>query len=137
MIKLRPKDIVLLLLYAIPNTILSFVIIYIINNVLAENEAFLKDYMIIVFLAMVGYTYLLNIIFQKGLNKYAFKILYENEKNLFNQILKTPLKTMEKYGTQRFYTAMEDLRIFSNLPYSFFGKFFNFIKEALVKPIVS
>lgn len=118
MIKLQPKDIVLLLLYAIPNTVLSFVIIYIINNVLAENEEFLKDYMIIIFLAMVGYTYLLNIIFQKGLNKYAFKILYENEKNLFNQILKTPLKTIEKYGTQRFYTAMEDLRIFSNLPYT-------------------
>ncbi|WP_103071068.1 cyclic peptide export ABC transporter [Aquimarina sediminis] len=118
MLKLKPKDIVLLLLYAIPNTILSFGIIYIINNVLAGNEEFLKDYMIIVFLSAVGYTYLLNIIFQKGLNKYAFKILYENEKNLFNQILKAPLKTLEKFGTQRFYTAMEDLRIFSNLPYT-------------------
>lgn len=118
MLKLKPKDIILLLLYAIPNTILSFVIIYIINNVLAGKEEFLQDYMIIVFLSAVGYTYLLNVIFQKGLNKYAFKILYKNEKNLFNQILKAPLKTLEKFGTQRFYTAMEDLRIFSNLPYT-------------------
>ncbi len=118
MLKLKPKDIILLLLYAIPNTLLSFGIIYIINNVLSGNEEFLKDYMIIVFLSAVGYTYLLNVIFQKGLNKYAFKILYENEKNLFNQILRAPLITLEKFGTQRFYTAMEDLRIFSNLPYT-------------------
>ncbi len=118
MLKLKPKDIVLLLLYAIPNTILSFAIIYIINNVLSGNEQFLKDYMIIVFLSIVGYTYLLNIVFQKGLNKYAFEILYKNEKNLFNQILRAPLATLEKFGTQRFYTAMEDLRIFSNLPYT-------------------
>lgn len=118
MIKLKPIDIVYLLLYAIPNTFLSFGIIYIINNVLSGNENFLKDYMIIVFLATVFYTYLLNVVFQKGLNKYAFRILYENEKNLFNQILRAPLKTLEKFGTQRFYTAMEDLRLFSSLPYT-------------------
>ncbi|MEM7086877.1 MAG: cyclic peptide export ABC transporter [Bacteroidota bacterium] len=118
MIKLKPIDIVYLLLYAIPNTLLSFGIIYIINNVLSGNENFLKDYMIIVFLATVFYTYLLNVVFQKGLNKYAFRILYENEKNLFNQILRAPLKTLEKFGTQRFYTAMEDLRLFSSLPYT-------------------
>ncbi len=118
MLKLKPKDILLLLLYAIPNTILSFGIIYIINNVLSGNEEFLKDYMIIVFLSTVAYAYLLNVIFQKGLNKYTFELLYENEKNLFNQILKAPLVTLEKFGTQRFYTAMEDLRLFSNLPYT-------------------
>ncbi|WP_282081310.1 cyclic peptide export ABC transporter [Aquimarina algiphila] len=118
MLKLKPKDILFLLLYAIPNTILSFGIIYIINNVLSGNEEFLKDYMIIVFLSAVGYTYLLNVIFQKELNKYTFKILYRNEKRLFNQILRAPLETLERFGTQRFYTAMEDLRIFSNLPYT-------------------
>ncbi|MBC8756497.1 cyclic peptide export ABC transporter [Kordia sp. YSTF-M3] len=118
MIKLKVKDIIYLLLYAIPNTALSFGIIYIINNVLAGNEAFLQDYMMIVFMAIIIYTYLLNIIFQKGLNKYAFRILYENEKNLFNQILRAPLITIEKFGTQRFYTAMEDLRLFSSLPYT-------------------
>ncbi|MEM7185358.1 MAG: cyclic peptide export ABC transporter [Bacteroidota bacterium] len=118
MIKLKFNNIIYLLLYAIPNTFLSFGIIYIINNVLAGNEAFLKDYMIIVFLAIVVYTYLLNVIFQKGLNRFAFKVLYENEKKLFNQILSAPLVTLEKFGTQRFYTAMEDLRLFSNLPFT-------------------
>ena len=118
MIKLKGKDILLLFLYAIPNTLLSFGIVFIINKVLAQNTNFMKDYMIIVFLAIVFYAYLLNIIFQKGLNKYAFKILYDNEKKLFNQILKAPLKTLENFGSQRFYTAMEDLRLFANLPYT-------------------
>ncbi|WP_306352348.1 cyclic peptide export ABC transporter [Flavobacterium sp. '19STA2R22 D10 B1'] len=118
MLKLNFKDIVYLLLYAIPNTVLSFAIVHIINNVLSGNEEFLKSYMVIVFLSTVFYTYLLNIVFQKKLNKYTFKILYENEKNLFNQILKAPLKTIEKFGTERFYTAMEDLRLFADLPFT-------------------
>lgn len=118
MIKLKFKDVIYLLLYAIPNTILSFAIVHIINSVLSGNEEFLKSEMVIVFLATIFYTYLLNIIFQKKLNKYTFKVLYENEKNLFNQILKASLKTLEKFGTERFYTAMEDLRLFADLPFT-------------------
>ncbi|KAB8151557.1 cyclic peptide export ABC transporter [Kordia sp. TARA_039_SRF] len=118
MLKLNFKDIIYLLLYAIPNTVLSFAIVHIINNVLSGNENFLKGHMIIVFLATIFYTYLLNVIFQKKLNKYTFKILYKNEKKLFDEILKAPLKTIEKFGTERFYTAMDDLRLFSDLPFT-------------------
>src|SRR5688572_7210621 len=113
MLKLRPKDIVYLLLYALPNTILSFGIVYIINNALAGKEEFQKDYMGIVFLATVVYTYILNIVFQKRLNKFSFEWLYDNEKKVFFQILKAPLQKLEKLGSQRFYTAVEDLRTFS------------------------
>ncbi len=118
MLQLKPKHIAYLLLYALPNTILSFGIIYIINNVLGQNEAFLKDYMGIVFIAVIGYTYLLNIIFQKYLNKFTIELLYENEKKIFGQILKAPLQKLEKLGSQRFYTAIEDLRLFSILPFT-------------------
>ena len=118
MIKLKIKDIVYLLLYAIPNTLLSFGIVYIINNSLSGTEQFLKDYMIIAFFAIICYSYILNIIFQKALNKYTFKMLYDNEKKLFNQILEAPLIILEKFGSRRFYTAMEDLRLFSTLPYT-------------------
>jgi putative ATP-binding cassette transporter len=118
MLKLKPKDIVFLLLYALPNTILSFGIVYIINNVLAGKDNFLKDYMGIVFVSIIIYSYLLNVIFQKGLNKYSFKLLYDNEKHIFSQILKAPLQRLEKLGPQRFFTAVEDLRTFSFLPYT-------------------
>ncbi|MEM9687370.1 MAG: cyclic peptide export ABC transporter, partial [Bacteroidota bacterium] len=38
------------------------------------------------------------------------------EKRIFDKILKTPLITLEKLGSQRFYTTVEDLRIFAFLP---------------------
>ena len=118
MFKITLKNILYLLAYALPNTILSFGIIYIINNALAGNEVFLKDYTGIVFLSIVVYTYLLNIIFQKGLNKFSFKVLYDNEKKIFGKILQAPLIKLEKLGPARFFTAVEDLRTFSMLPYT-------------------
>lgn len=116
MLKISLKNIINLFLYAIPNTILSFGIIYIMNNVISGKEGFLTDYMGIVFVSVVIYTYLLNIIFQKRINKYSFEILYENEKKIFDKILKAPLITLEKLGSQRFYTVIEDLRRFSAFP---------------------
>ena len=116
--KISIKQILYLLLYAFANTILSFGIIYIINNALAGKEAFLKDYMGLVFIAILGYTYLLNIIFQKQLNKYSFQLLYNNEKDLFKKMLQAPLSTFEKLGSQRFFTAVEDIRVFNFLPYT-------------------
>ncbi len=116
--KISVKEILFLLAYAIPNTLLSFGIIYIINNALAANTVFLKDYMGLVFLALIMYTYLLNIVFQKQLNKHSFQKLYENEKQLFGKMLQIPLDVLEKLGSQRFFTAVEDLRVFAHLPYT-------------------
>jgi putative ATP-binding cassette transporter len=116
MLKISFKNCVSLLLYAIPNTILSFGIIYIMNNVISGKIDFLTNYMGIVFVSIVIYTYLLNIIFQKRINKYSFEILCKNEKKIFDKILKAPLITLEKMGSQRFYTTIEDLRVFSSFP---------------------
>lgn len=118
MLKIKKREILYLLLYAIPNTLLTFAIVYIINNVMAGNKAFLSNYMGIVFTAILVYTYLLNVIFQKKLNQFSFNMLYENEKKIFKQILSVPLLKLEQYGSQRFYTVVEDLRTFSLLPYT-------------------
>ncbi|MEP6805502.1 MAG: cyclic peptide export ABC transporter [Flavobacterium sp.] len=114
MLKLKFVNIIYIILYAIPNTVLSFGTLYIINNAISGNKEFLKGYMWIVFVAVVVYTYLLNIIFQKKLNQYTYNILYENEKNIFKKILQTPLIVLEKFGSQRFYTAIEDIRVFGS-----------------------
>ncbi|MEO1518152.1 MAG: cyclic peptide export ABC transporter [Bacteroidota bacterium] len=116
MFQITTKDVIYLILYAVPNTLFSFGILFIINNVISGTEGFLNDYMWMVFVAVVLYTYLLNIVFQKRLNEYSFSILYRNEKNVFDKILRTPLLTLENLGTQRFYTAVEDLRVFAFLP---------------------
>lgn len=116
MLKISIKNILFLLLFALPNTILSFGILFIINNVISGSKSYGESYLVWSFLIIIIFTYLLNIIFQKRLNQYSYNILYENEKSIFKRILKTRLITLEKYGTQRFYTAIEDLRIFSSLP---------------------
>ncbi|MDW3191878.1 MAG: cyclic peptide export ABC transporter [Cytophagales bacterium] len=117
MLKINKLHIVYVILYAIPHTLLHFGIIYIINNVLVGNEAFLKTYMGFVFISFIVYAYLLNVIFQKKLNQYTFKILYDSEKKLFKQLLNAPIKALDKFGSERFYTVMTDLRAFSGLPY--------------------
>lgn len=118
MFKISLKNILFLAAYAVPNTILSFGIVYIINNSLSGNKAFMNDYTGMVFFAIIVYTYLLNIIFQKGLNKFAFKMLYDNEKTIFSKILQASLIKLENLGSQRFFTAVEDLRVFGLLPYT-------------------
>lgn len=112
MLKLKLKNIIYIILYAIPNTILSFGILYIINNTISGNANFQKDYIWIVYGAVIVYSYLLNIVFQKKLNEYSYNVLYENEKNIFKKILNAPLSKLERYGPQRFYTAIEDIRVF-------------------------
>ncbi|MEM9824120.1 MAG: cyclic peptide export ABC transporter [Bacteroidota bacterium] len=116
MFKLTFKNVLYLILYSIPNTLLTFGILYIINNALAGQAGFLDDYMVIVFVSLIVYCYLLNILFQKGLIRYTHEILYENEKRIFKEMMSTPLAVLEKYGPQRFYTAVEDLRVFAGLP---------------------
>lgn len=114
MLRLKLKNIIFIILYAIPNSILSFGILYIINNVISGNKEFLKGYMWIVFVSIIIYTYLLNIVFQKKLNQYTYNVLYENEKNIFSKMLQTSLITFEKFGSQRFYTTIEDIRVFAS-----------------------
>jgi len=116
MLKVSIKNIFFLILFAFPNTILSFGILFIINQAISGNKDYEEPYLGWSFLVIIIFTYLLNIIFQKKLNKHSYHILYENEKSIFKRILRTKLLTLEKHGTQRFYTAIEDLRIFATLP---------------------
>ncbi|MFK7059255.1 cyclic peptide export ABC transporter [Flavobacterium oreochromis] len=116
MLKISFKNIISLIAFALPNTVLSFGILFIINNVISNSKGYDEPYLSWGFLCIIVFTYLLNIIFQKRLNKYAYFILYENEKKIFNRILNTKLITLEKFGTQRFYTVIEDVRVFSSLP---------------------
>ncbi|MDM1553034.1 cyclic peptide export ABC transporter [Chryseobacterium indologenes] len=116
MLKITLKNILFLILFALPNTVLSFGILFIINQAISGNKDYQESYLGWCFLVIIIFTYLLNIIFQKKLNQHSYHILYENEKNIFKRILETRLLTLEKHGTQRFYTAIEDLRIFATLP---------------------
>ncbi|WP_459210868.1 cyclic peptide export ABC transporter [Aquimarina rhabdastrellae] len=116
MFKLSIKDIIYLIIYAIPNTIFSFGILYIINNSISGGKEFFSDAEGWGFMGLVAGAYLLNIIFQKWLNRKTYKILYENEKIIFEKILNATLFKIEKSGMERFYTVVEDIRVFAFLP---------------------
>ncbi|QJB31659.1 cyclic peptide export ABC transporter [Chitinophaga oryzae] len=118
MLQLKTRNALFLLMYAVPNTILSFGIVYIINNALAGKEGLLGADTGWLFLGLVICTYALNIFFQRQLNRYSFHLLYENEKHVFGKILRSSLPRLEKFGSKRFFTAVEDLRTFSFLPYA-------------------
>lgn len=45
-------------------------------------------------------------------------MLYDNEKTIFSKILQASLIKLENLGSQRFFTAVEDLRVFGLLPYT-------------------
>ncbi|SIT15432.1 cyclic peptide export ABC transporter [Chryseobacterium gambrini] len=115
MLKIKTKHIILIAVYALISSLLSFAIIYIINNTLS-NQLSINSYIYITFFAFVVYAYLLSIFFQRELNKITFELLSQLEKKLFQKILDTPLIKIEKLGTQRFYTAVEDTRTFYSLP---------------------
>lgn len=115
MLKIKSRHIALISIYALISSLLSFGIIYIINNTLS-NKFSVNSYIYIAFFSFVIYAYLLNIFFQKQLNKVTFDLLTRMEKQLFQKILETPLVKIEKWGTQRFYTAVEDIRTFYTLP---------------------
>lgn len=115
MLKIKTKHIILIAVYALISSLLSFAIIYIINNTLS-NQLSINSYIYITFFAFVVYAYLLSIFFQRELNKITFELLSQLEKKLFQKILDTPLIKIEKLGTQRFYTAVEDIRTFYSLP---------------------
>ncbi|MDC8104561.1 cyclic peptide export ABC transporter [Chryseobacterium sp. PTM-20240506] len=115
MLKIKSKHIILISVYAVISSLLSFAIIYIINNTLS-NQLSASSYIYITFFAFVVYAYLLSIFFQRELNKITFELLSQLEKKLFQKILDTPLIKIEKLGTQRFYTAVEDTRTFYSLP---------------------
>ncbi len=118
MLQLKTRNALFLLMYAIPNTILSFGIVYIINNALAGKKGLLGADTGWLFLGLIICTYALNIFFQRQLNRYSFHLLYENEKHVFGKILQSSLPKLEKFGSKRFFTAVEDLRTFSFLPYA-------------------
>lgn len=116
MLRLSIEKMFFLFLFSLPNTILNFTILFIINNVISRNKGYDEPYLWWSYLTVIIFTYLLNIAFQKKINKYCYNILYSNEIKVFQRILKTKLITIEKFGTQRFYTTIEDLRVFSRMP---------------------
>jgi len=106
----------LLLLFSIPNTLLNIGLLYIINTFLTSNIQNVPNYLITVFFCLLIYSYLLNISFQGRLVQYSFSLVYDSEVRILKILHDTPLTKLDKYGPNRFYSILEDLRTFIFLP---------------------
>jgi putative ATP-binding cassette transporter len=116
MFRINFKKSLLLLIFAIPNTLLNIGLLYIINSFLTGNIHKDSNYLIFVFFYFLIYSYLINNLYQGRLIKHIFSSIYDSEIKILKILHDTPLPEFEKYGSNRFYNTLEDLRIFIFLP---------------------
>ncbi|OMP77908.1 cyclic peptide export ABC transporter [[Flexibacter] sp. ATCC 35208] len=116
MFKISGRNILFLVLFSIPNTLLTMGILVIVNSVITGKQVIVTDHLNIVFFLMVGLAFLLNIISQNKIVDYSNKLIFENELRIMTTFQKAGLSQLEKIGFQRIYGIIEDLRTFVFLP---------------------
>jgi len=116
MLKIDYKKYFALVLFSIPNTFLSIGLLYIINVFLTGDLDNLPVYLIPVFFCFILYSYLLNILFQTKLVFFNYSMVYDNEVKILKILHNTSLSKFEQHGAERFYSILEDLRVFVFLP---------------------
>ncbi|UPK68831.1 cyclic peptide export ABC transporter [Chitinophaga filiformis] len=116
MYKISLRQILFLLMFSVPNTLLTLGILVIVNGILSGRKMMFQDKLGIVFFSIVGISFLLNIFFQRKIIAYSYRMIYENEMNIMRYFLQSSLSQLEKIGMQRVYGVIEDMRIFTFLP---------------------
>lgn len=114
MINISCKQFIYFLFLSVPSLIFNLGIVYTINRIITGVDFF--NYLIFVFLTFIIYSYILNIIIQGKLIDYSFNLIYNKEIEILKLLHNAKLTTLEKYGTERFYGILEDVRVFIYLP---------------------
>ncbi|MBB6112607.1 putative ATP-binding cassette transporter/putative ATP-binding cassette transporter [Mucilaginibacter lappiensis] len=116
MFKITWKNIVFLCLIAIPNTLFTFGILYIINGIVAGKNPFYASYIGQLFFLIVVLSFGLNMFLQRKIIAFTFNAIYENELKIFTSLQQTTLRQLEAIGPERIYGIVEDVRLFAYLP---------------------
>lgn len=116
MFKITWKNIVFLCLLAIPNTLFTFGILYIINGIIAGKTLFYAAYIGQLFFLIVVLSFGLNMFLQRKIIAFTFNAIYENELKIFSSLQQTSLRQLEAIGPERIYGIVEDVRLFAYLP---------------------
>lgn len=117
MIKLKIREVLLLVLYTVPNSLLTLCIIYIISSVYTHNAVMFKGRLGIIFFAVTIASYLLDILFQRKIIGFTNDLIYDNEVKILDTVRKAQLMDLEKMGKDRIYAILEDLRSLVFIPY--------------------
>lgn len=116
MFRISLRNFFSLMLYCIPNTVLSVAILLIMNNIVSGKAMLIKSHQDIVFFSLIVVSFLLNVFVQKRIIYYSNRLIYENELRVMEKIKEAGMVNFEKVGSQRVYGAIEDMRMLVFLP---------------------
>lgn len=116
MIKINYKKVLSLLMFSIPSTLLNVGILFILSTFFTKDIDAIPNYTVPVFFLFIVYSYLINILFQTELVKYNYFMVYGNEVQVLKILHNKSLIAFEKYGSEKFYNILEDLRVFVFFP---------------------
>lgn len=116
MFKLSAANLITLLLFCVPNTLLSVGILVVMNNFVSGKTLFAGGYQGILFFSMVVASFFLNLLLQKKVVAYSNRLVYENELKMMESLLAISPSRLSALGSQRVYGAIEDMRMLVSLP---------------------
>ncbi len=99
------------------NTFMNIGILTFVNQMIQDKPfTFFGEHSWIWFTVLVLTSFIINRYFQKKVISLTNNVLYENEIEIFKIITQTDLSKLQKIGTDKVYTIIEDLRVFASLP---------------------
>lgn len=110
------KKILFLCLIAIPNSLFTFGILFIINSIVTGRTIFISADLDKLFFLIIALSFGLNLFFQRKIVGFTFNLIYENEIRIFQALRQTSLKQLETIGPERIYGIVEDVRLFAYMP---------------------
>lgn len=116
MFRLSARNWFFLMLFCIPNTLLSIGILVIMSNVVSGKDILFSNNQGLIFFSMVAISFFLNMFFQQKITAYSNQLVYENELRIMEKLLGASLGQLDKIGSQRVYGAIEDMRMLVLLP---------------------
>ncbi|OMP77280.1 cyclic peptide export ABC transporter [[Flexibacter] sp. ATCC 35208] len=116
MFKITAKQVFLLLIFYIPNTIFSMSILVIMNGVVSGRQVVNTSDPGLIFFAIVVVSFLMNVYFHKKIILFANHLIYENELRIMERFQSISLQQLEQIGSPRIYGAVEDMRMLVFLP---------------------
>ncbi|SKA45467.1 putative ATP-binding cassette transporter [Chitinophaga eiseniae] len=116
MFRISIRNFFYLMLFCIPNTLLSVGILVIMNNIVSGKALMITAHQDITFFSLIAVSFVLNVIVQKKITSFSNKLIYENELRIMEKFQEAGLHQLERIGSQRIYGAIEDMRMLVLLP---------------------
>ncbi|MFA0961135.1 cyclic peptide export ABC transporter [Roseivirga sp. BDSF3-8] len=118
----------IIMLGLINSLIYSSLLILINNTVSGESLPFYPEYDWLIFVFLIGFSFVTTKIFQNYMVRISNDILYDLELSIVDKVRHSNFENFEKLGSQYIYTSISDTRKLAQLP----DAFINLINSSLI-----